>query len=59
MGIRIATSLNYAFNMEDDNRVAFERFLKDLVSIDIKFIISMVKQRFKRGADKEIEKKNE
>jgi hypothetical protein len=36
MGIRITTSLYYAFNMEDDNRVALERFLKDIVSIDIK-----------------------
>ena len=59
MGIRITTSLYYAFNLEDDNRVALETFLKDLVSIDIKFIISIVKQRFKRGSDKDKESKNE
>lgn len=48
MGIRIATSLMYAFLLEKDPYAAFRSFLHDVVSIDIPFIVGLVKERFSK-----------
>jgi Rft protein len=49
MVIRIVTSLLFAFQHEKDPRLALRTFLRDLVSVDVKFIIGIIKQRLGRG----------
>lgn len=48
MGIRIVTSLFFAFSQEPEPELALKQFGKDLLSVDLGFITGMIKQKLQR-----------
>ena len=48
MAIRIGSSLYFAFGMETSPRDAMRQFTRDLVSVDLAFIVGMVKEKLQR-----------
>jgi hypothetical protein len=44
MGLRIASSLHFAFKMEEENpKGRMKTFLRDYLTIDVAFIVGLVK----------------
>jgi hypothetical protein len=48
MGIRIVTSLFFAFGLEHSPEKALRQFWRDLLSLDVGLITGMIKQKLQR-----------
>ena len=53
MFIRIFTSLLYAFQLEKQPKKAFKTFIKDLIIVDVTFILGMVKRVASKGRNRD------
>lgn len=49
MGIRICASLYEAFKLEGEPIEVFKQFMGHLLKIDVQFVMTMIKQKLKRG----------